>query len=467
MSITQLTGCATWTDWLTGVKSVANILSVLPHIIEDFPDFVMADPLHRASYPPVVDQWSSQQDWEVYLAWQRRDAVMMHLLTSQLSHEVSSVIPMIDDLHSTGALFTVRDMLACLRHHFGLGDYIQANAVMESLRSFMTDMQNIQRYTQRWHMTILALHVENYPIVYIEAVLMFVRNLPEEDQGWFMALHQEVTCEQHDPSKQYPTDSSSSAKSSSQSNQHPSTCPPNCSSSHRANLADSHATVSSNCDGSLVDGDVCTNVAELPDSQCTVNTLNEDEFFICSSAIVISPLAASSTLYFNALAEGALIALPQIVKTLLDSGCKAHIFKEKRFFWSYWEDEAVDVKTANCGVLSTRARGEIRMHVHCTNGKHVVVCLLHAPDVPMNLISIGTLTEWRMFLVFGNNWTSINFPKDHPSLAGVQFLANVLGCLSFLDCEILEPPSVANADSCSIAMPEPFQWTKPSHHTWH
>ncbi|PBK81071.1 hypothetical protein ARMGADRAFT_1091620 [Armillaria gallica] len=211
-------------------------------------------------------------------------------------------------------------------------------------------------------------------------------------------------------------------KSSSQSNQHPSTYPPNHSSSHRAILADSHATVSSDCDGSSVDVDVCANFAELPYSQYTIDTLNEDEFFICLSAIVISPLVASSTLYFDALVEGALIALPQIMKTLLDSGCTAYIFKEKRFFWSYWEDKAVDMKTAKCGVLSTRACGEICMCVHCTNGKHVMVCLLdclHVPDVPMNLISVGALTEQRMFLMFENNWTSINFPKDHPSLAGV------------------------------------------------
>lgn len=217
-------------------------------------------------------------------------------------------------------------------------------------------------------MTILALHAENYPIVYIEVVLTFVCNLPEEDHGWFMALCQEVTqdcgmystnigyeyllsivsrvtdldtqwhlsklskrshcpkcdicslqshsTEQHDPSKQCASDSSSTSKSSTQSNHHPSTHPPDHPSSHRANLTDSHDARSSDSDGSLLDADVYTNVAELPVSQCTINTLDEDKFFICLSVIVISPSIDSSTLYFNTLADGALIALPNMIKTL-------------------------------------------------------------------------------------------------------------------------------------------------------
>ncbi len=187
----------------------------------------------------------------------------------------------------------------------------------------------------------------------------------------------------------------SNAKPSTQSNHCLPTRPPNCPPSHRANNVDSHDTTSSDSeDPVLDDADVHANVTELPDSSCTINTLNKDKFFICTSAMIISPSVDSSTHYVDALADGALVSLPVTVKTLLDSGCTAHIFKEKKNFWSYCKDKAVDVKTANCDVLSTMACGEIHIQVHCSNGKHVVVCLLdclHVPDVPMNLISVGAL----------------------------------------------------------------------------
>ncbi len=219
-----------------------------------------------------------------------------------------------------------------------------------------------------------------------------------------------------------------------------------------------------------VDPEAYAAVSMLPDIDCTVNTVNEDIVFVCSGASILSPSTEASTWFYDA---GSFISLSHLVKTMLDLGCTTHIFKDKKCFWSYREDEAVDVKTANCGVLSTKARGEIRIRVRCTNGQRIIVRLLdclHAPDVPMNLISVGALTERRMFLLFGNNWTPINFPKDHPTLASVHFSATVLGRLSFLDCKLLEP-DISHHDllveSCASAMPEPFHRSKPNRHTWH
>ncbi len=94
------------------------------------------------------------------------------------------LFPMVDDLGEYGDLFMARDMLARLRKYFGLGDHIQANAAREALRNFTVDMRNIPKYVQKWWSTILALRAERYPIGYIDTVLNFVRNLPEEDHGW-------------------------------------------------------------------------------------------------------------------------------------------------------------------------------------------------------------------------------------------------------------------------------------------
>ncbi|PBK94122.1 hypothetical protein ARMGADRAFT_902001, partial [Armillaria gallica] len=131
-------------------------------------------------YPPAVGQWSTSQEWDVYMAWQRRDSVMMHILTSRLSKEVAAAIPMIDDRECAGVVFTARDMLVRLRRLYGYGDHIQAKAAREVLRTYTVDMRNIPKYVDKWRSTILALRAEQYPLIYTETVLNFVRNLPED-----------------------------------------------------------------------------------------------------------------------------------------------------------------------------------------------------------------------------------------------------------------------------------------------
>ncbi len=127
------------------------------------------------------------------MAWQQQDVIMMHILMSHLSPEVSMSVLMIDDLECTGMVFTACDMLACLWKLYDFGDHIQANAAWEILQSYTIDMQNIPKYMEKWQNTILALRAEQYPLVYAKTVLNFVCNLPEDNRGWFMSIRQEVT----------------------------------------------------------------------------------------------------------------------------------------------------------------------------------------------------------------------------------------------------------------------------------
>jgi len=46
--------------------------------------------------------------------------------------------------------------------------------------------------------------------------------------------------------------------------------------------------------------------------------------------------------------------------TILDSGCTNHIIHDWALFWTYKEDQAVPVKTANCGILKTLACGDVK-----------------------------------------------------------------------------------------------------------
>ncbi len=99
---------------------------------------------------------------------------MMHIITLRLLPEVSAVLPMIDDFASANQGMTAQQMLFILWKHFGLGDQIQAHAARESLCTYTTEMQNVMKYAQKWHSTILVLQAENYPIIYMEMVLNFV-----------------------------------------------------------------------------------------------------------------------------------------------------------------------------------------------------------------------------------------------------------------------------------------------------
>lgn len=67
--------------------------------------------------------------------------------------------------------------------------------------------------------------------------------------------------------------------------------------------------------------------------------------------------------------------------------------KEHSFFWTYNPSQAVPVETANCGVLTTRARGDVRMTVQAGD-KPVTIVLkdcFHAPDVPLNFFELNTI----------------------------------------------------------------------------
>ncbi|KAK0463156.1 uncharacterized protein EV420DRAFT_1639248 [Desarmillaria tabescens] len=432
----------------------------LLHIIEDLlPGVVVLNPMRVPSYPPVLHDASMQQDWDAFMAWHRKDAAMIHILMSRLSADVSAILPMVNDHGGAGSEYTMRTLLAILHKHFGLGQPVQAHATWEVLRTYTVDMQNVVKYVQRWHSTILSLHAECYPIIYFDAALNFMHNLPEEG-GWYLPIHQDVTrdcgqspdvidfgyfdnlldrvidldmqwhlskfsnrtscrkcdicsqqshsTDQHDPSKQCAVDS--------MSNGHPPPCPANCPpdktyTTPHANLADANPNSdSSEQHGTTSEEEVHAAVSKIPTSDCTVDTYNADKFFICTSASFLSPIDSASTWYLDVMHEIAYVLLAQSVKTLFDSGCTTHLFKEWCYFWSYHTDLAVDVKTANCGVLSTEACGEIRIHIHCVNGAHVMICLLdclHAPSVPMNLISVRALIEWNIFLLFRKNWTTV------------------------------------------------------------
>jgi hypothetical protein len=140
--------------------------------------------------------------------------------------------------------------------------------------------------------------------------------------------------------------------------------------------------------------------------------------------------------------------------TILDSGCTNHIIRDRALFWTYNEDQAVPVKTANCGILNTLARGDVKFHVSFGQ-QQIILTLrdcLHAPDAPLNLLSVGAMQEKHMRIHFNEEETIIHFPSDHPVLSRHTINAVVFRQLSFLQCDFL-PIELPLSDGSELAFP--------------
>ncbi|KAG6887364.1 hypothetical protein C0992_012644 [Termitomyces sp. T32_za158] len=133
--------------------------------------------------------------------------------------------------------------------------------------------------------------------------------------------------------------------------------------------------------------------------------------------------------------------------SILNSGCTTHLIKDKACFWTYDTSLAVLVGTANCGTLTTLVHGEICFRIH-VDGKTVTIKLqdcLHVPDIPINLLSVGTMVEKDMKLLFEREATTIFFPPSVKELLGTSLRDQTYNKLFFLHCDFIIPHPNATA----------------------
>ena len=160
----------------------------------------------------------------------------------------------------------------------------------------------------------------------------------------------------------------------------------------------------------------------------------------------------------------AFLSLRDRFNTCLDSGCTDHIIRDRQLFETYDTNGAVDVGTANCGSLSAKASGDVSFRLpHGT--RYIIFTLrncLHAPDAPINLISVGALNENQLTVTFHPDApTTISYPLSDPDLPGFAFTATVLRHLSFLSLDYLVP-------TAPVAFPAiTFPKTIYSPNLWH
>ena len=164
----------------------------------------------------------------------------------------------------------------------------------------------------------------------------------------------------------------------------------------------------------------------------------------------------------------AFLSLGQRFNTCLDSGCTNYIIKDKALFHTYDTGGAVEVGTANCGSLSAKATGDVCVRFPY-QGRFAIFTLrgcLHAPDAPINLLSVGALNEAGLMVKFTpDNPTMISYPISNSDLSGFSFLATVLCHLSLLRLDFVSPPDVSSSSHAFSAIT--FPKTIPNSTLWH
>ncbi|KAF8804652.1 hypothetical protein BYT27DRAFT_7259129 [Phlegmacium glaucopus] len=96
----------------------------------------------------------------------------------------------------------------------------------------------------------------------------------------------------------------------------------------------------------------------------------------------------------------AFLSLGGHFNSALDSGCIDHIIRDHALFWHYDTSKAVAIGTANSGSLAALGGGDVSFRIPFPDGtgqaQYILFTLcncLHAPDAPINLISIGAIVH--------------------------------------------------------------------------
>jgi len=170
--------------------------------------------------------------------------------------------------------------------------------------------------------------------------------------------------------------------------------------------------------------------------------------------------------------SAAFLSLGGRFNSALDSGCTDHIIRHRKVFQHYDTSKAVSIGTANSGSLEALAGGDVSFRVpyHDRHGQvqQILFTLrncLHAPDAPVNLISVGALNEQGLAVTFNPGAsTELSLPLDDPDLPGFTFHATVIRRLSLLHCDFVLPgddllkPSAFPAISFPNILPSPSLW---------
>ncbi|KAF5387864.1 hypothetical protein D9615_000299 [Tricholomella constricta] len=477
-SIPFLSSASDWTKWHSAVLQVIEATGLFDHIADVLPPDVLLDPTAYPSLPPVIDRANYTPDeLDSYKAWWAQDDIVSFVLLGKLGPIPLSLIPPKRDAWGNPQR-TARDILRLLRTKYGVYDAGSAAIVQESILSKKVIGGDVTSYVDSWRKAVLQVEGTHWDFSSFDKVQRFADGLPRTyeyeplcvliREGFNTnpphgvisfhdasqaALNIELASRRlsasHGPTTRRQTSSSSTVAPSTGSN--PPSAPsvePTTSQATRPRCSNCGALghVAGNCwepGGGDVGGRDRYLAANPPRPRAHVAIASDTQLDPVvetvepeiESASVPPSSYISSDAPLSPVPDTALI--PNLPTPLVPLSSHPWLTDSTPF-----STLAVPVGTANCGTLTTLAKGEVRFRL-TLDGVDQVVSLqdcLHAPDVPINLISVGSLTEKNMRLVFEKNITSIHLPDSSPLLTTHTINATVVRRLSFLFLDFVLPP---------------------------
>ena len=495
--IPLLTGKHDWGPWHSAVSSLILCSNLSSHIAEALLPGAAYDPDLWPTYPPVLQPDSSPDERIEFSNWWARDGVVTHILTSRLSPTALSSLP-IANLRLAQRR-SARDVYQTLRNNYGAGDYSAVMVIEARLRQLrclpMRGGVRVPDYVSTWrtgynqmeaagHLPserqLLAMFVDGLPTNAVPYVTLYdnVLNSLNDANGLPNLIHlfdHVIRIENNllrtrllNPNhRSLPIASSTSSPLTPNKTAAPASTPSATATVICGNCGRPHATDKCFQPGGAMEGKRAEVLSSRPlrpqahlagiDEEMEPEEENKtDDLNVLTNEFVAMSVSQNNKIPFSSYALSsvattskdipmALATISRSFNSALDSACTNHIIRDRNLFHRYDPDGGVPVKTANCGFLKTLAVGDVKFNMTLSNGRTIIWTLkncLHAPMVPINLISVGALQEHRLSVTFSYQKTTVSFPSDHPDLSGLSFEATVHRRLSLLDLDFIIAPSV-------------------------
>jgi len=474
-----LTGRLDWCPWSEALTMAVIGMNLFGHIAEHHDSQWGFDPGSVPTYPPVIHQNSSLEEIQTWNIWWIRDGQVLHLLVSRLSPTVRSQLP--GTSSSQPRRRTARSVyreIVCL---FGGTDFNSAAVIRDELIALHCAPSCISDYVSRWRSGLNHLASAGHPFDHVDSLRHFVKHLPygstydiiresvlyalstartaaqlpsfesviervmnvELNQAYFQPsrarhLHSN-TSSMTTPSSENTTTTPFISTTHSSSQPRPlrsaNFCTGCCQTGH---TVDKHGGGQEGGVTNWNKSSACAYRADVDvdlgdDGGAASSDHSPPTLSVALDDVAPTPFAAFGVLptalsLIDKLFPICLLSVSPLYNSILDSGCTTHIIRDRSLFWTYHTSMSVPVKTANCGILETLAKGDVKFRVQCGT-QSVIFTLrdcLHAPSAPINLLSVGAMQERRMRIHFDEDTTVIHFPSDHPILAGLTVQATVL-----------------------------------------
>ncbi|KAH0580183.1 hypothetical protein H2248_001705 [Termitomyces sp. 'cryptogamus'] len=392
-SIPRLTGLSDWSSWYTHVMMLIEHLGLVGHICPIPPPGTPFDATCIIVVPPPYPPHNTLDEEHEYQTFWHKDGICSHILTGKLSTEILGSLPPVCSGPHNFPTRTARDILACLRRCYSVGSASSAKALKDSVTHLQCIPTTIPAYVQAWCTVVNQLDRTEWDFSPHDKIQGFMDGIPplqayalireEVRRSWevgpqgtftFDVLADQILdidievkrCNnQHRNNKSL---NCNPVTHTSPNTSNPNTEMLNDQPAHRGSnnkhAKDSNFRPKANV---AIQEPITEPIPAPPsfipdDNRDVIPTIVEEDNDIIVSAYSSEPDKSPLPPYqaFLSSVDSALVAdISLKFNSILDSGCTTHLIKDQKYIWSYDPSLASPVRTANCGILTTLAQGEL------------------------------------------------------------------------------------------------------------